>query len=162
MDVVLAVRNARTRLSLELALSTEPGVTVVGAASETEGMLALARTAQPDLVLLEWELPGRPILDVLAEAHALSGQLHFLVLGRDPQLKQPALRAGACAFVLVGDPPELLLAALRQERAALRWGEGRYRRQGIDDHGWHVIHDSLDRVNNFASLIIHVTKEWFQ
>ena len=95
MNVVLAVRYAPARLALELALSEEPGVTVVGAASETEGMLALARAAQPDLVLLE----------------ALRGDL---------RLKPRALQAGACAFVLVGDPPELLLAALRQERAALR------------------------------------------
>lgn len=120
MNVVLAVRYASARLALELALSEEPGVTVVGAASETEGMLALARAAQPDLVLLEWGLPGRPAPDVLAESQAFTCPIRFLVLGRDPRLKPRALQAGACAFVLVGDPPELLLAALRQERAALR------------------------------------------
>src|SRR5512138_247030 len=107
MNVVLAMRHAQARLALELALSEEPGVTVVGSASETEGLLALARTARPDLVVLEWGLPGRPAPDVLAEALALGGPLRFLVLGRDAGIKLPALRAGACAFVLVGDPPEL-------------------------------------------------------
>lgn len=120
MNVVLAVRHARARLAMELALSEEPGVTVVGTASETEGMLALARTARPDLVVLEWGLPGRPVEVVLVEAQTLASPLYFLVLGRDSCLKQPALRAGACAFVLVGDPPELLLAEVRQVRAALR------------------------------------------
>ncbi|MBK9714722.1 MAG: response regulator transcription factor [Kouleothrix sp.] len=120
MNVVLAMRHAQARLALELALSVEPGVTIVGEASETEGMLALARTAQPDLVVLEWGLPGRPPAHVLAEAQALVRPLRFLVLACDPHLKQPALQAGACAFVLVGDPPELLLAAVRQARAALR------------------------------------------
>ena len=119
MNVVLAMRHAQARLALELALSVEPGVTIVGEASETEGLLALARTARPDLVVLEWGLPGRPAPDVLAEAHALAQLLRFVVLGRDLRLKQPALRAGACAFVLVGDPPELLLAAVRQARVAL-------------------------------------------
>jgi DNA-binding NarL/FixJ family response regulator len=120
MNVVLAVRRARARLAMEIALSAEPGVTVVGTASETEGALALARTARPDLVLLEWELPGRPAPEVLAERQVLACPPRFLVLGGDQKLKQPALQAGACAFVLVGDPPELLLAAVRQARAALR------------------------------------------
>jgi DNA-binding NarL/FixJ family response regulator len=120
MNVVLAVRQAHARLALELLLSEEPGVIIVGAASETEGLLALTRTAHPDLVVLEWGLPGRPAEAVLAEAHALAGWPRFLVLGCDPGLKPGALQAGADAFVLVGDPPELLLAALREVRAALR------------------------------------------
>jgi DNA-binding NarL/FixJ family response regulator len=120
MNIVLAVRHAHVRLALELVLSEEPGVTVVGEASEAEGMLALARTARPDLVLLEWGLPGRPTPDVLAAAQALARPVRFLVLGDEPALNQPALQAGACAFVLIGDPPELLLAAVRQVRAARR------------------------------------------
>lgn len=120
MNVVLAVRRAHTRLALELMLSEEPGVTVVGMASETEGLLALTCTAHPDLVVLEWGLPGRPAEVMLAEAQTLANPIRFLVLGCDPVLRQSALTAGACAFVLIGDPPELLLAALRQTRISLR------------------------------------------
>lgn len=120
MNVVLAMRHAQARLALELALSEEPGVMVVGAASETEGALALARTTQPDLVLLEWDLPGRPSPDVLAIARTLVKPLRVLVLGCDPHLRQPALHAGASAFVLVGDPPELLLGAVREVRVSMR------------------------------------------
>lgn len=120
MKIVLALRQAQARLVLELVLSDEPGLTVVGTASETEGLLALARTAQPDLVLVEWDLPGRPMPEVLMVARSLPHSTHVLVLGRDSQQHQPALHAGAQAFVLVGDPPECLLAAVRQERATLR------------------------------------------
>ncbi len=118
MNVVLAMRQAHIRLALELALSEQPGVRVVGTASETEGALALARTAQPDLVLLEWGLPGRTTPEVLDAARALLHRVRILVLGGDPGLRQPTLQAGAWAFVLVGDPPELLLAALRQAQGA--------------------------------------------
>jgi DNA-binding NarL/FixJ family response regulator len=120
MNVVLAVRQAHARLALELVLCEEPGLTVVGTASETEGLLALTQTAHPDLVVLEWGLPGRPAGALLEAAQARAGPIWFLVLGHDPAMRQSALTAGACAFVLVGDPPELLLAALRQARAALR------------------------------------------
>lgn len=117
MNIVLAVGTAPLRLALDVILSQEPGVTVVGMACETEGLLALMRTARPDLVLLEWDLSGRPTEAVLAATHVLPHQLRILVLGRDPALRPAALMAGACAFVLVGDPPEILLAALRQVRA---------------------------------------------
>ena len=60
MNVVLAVRQAHARLALELLLNEEPGVMVVGTASETEGLLALTWIAHPDLVVLEWGLDGRP------------------------------------------------------------------------------------------------------
>lgn len=120
MKIVLALRQAQARLVLELVLSDEPGVTVVGTASEAEGLLALARTAQPDLVLVDWDLPGRPMPEVLLVARSLPRPIRVLVLGHNPQQHQPALHAGARAFVLVGDPPEVLLAAVRQERATLR------------------------------------------
>jgi DNA-binding NarL/FixJ family response regulator len=119
MNVVLAIRQADARLALELLLSEEPGVSIVGEASETAGLLALIQTTHPDLVVMEWALPGRPILDVLIEAQTLAGKLRFLVLGRNPSEKQPTLDAGGNAFVLIGDPPEHLLAALRQVRVAL-------------------------------------------
>lgn len=114
MNVVLAVRQAHTRLSLELVLCEEPGVTVVGMASEPAGLLALMRTAQPDLVLVEWELTGGRIEAVVAAARTLARPLRILVLGRDAAFRPAALTAGAWAFVLVGDPPEILLAALRR------------------------------------------------
>lgn len=119
MNVVLAIRHADARLALELLLSEEPGISIVGEASETAGLLALIQTAHPDLVVVEWALPGRPTLEVLAEAHTLTGKVRFLVLGQDPSEKQFALAAGGHAFVLIGDPPEHLLAAVRQARISL-------------------------------------------
>lgn len=120
MNLVLALRHADARLVLELALSDEPGVTVVGTASETKDLLALAQTAQPDLVLLEWDLPGRPSLEVLVAVQALIHPLRILIVSRDPAPRQRALTAGACAFVLIGDPPAFLLTVVRWERATLR------------------------------------------
>src|SRR5262245_61054684 len=119
MNVVLAIRHADVRLALELLLSEEPGVSIVGAASETAGLLALIQTAHPDLVVVEWTLPGRPALDILTSARTRPGKLRFLVLGQDAREKQSVLDAGGHAFVLIGDPPEHLLAAVRQVRVSL-------------------------------------------
>ena len=53
MNVVLAVSSAPPGLALDIVLREGSGVTVVGMVSETQGLLALMRTAQPDLVLAE-------------------------------------------------------------------------------------------------------------
>lgn len=119
MNVVLAIRHADARLALELLLSEEPGVSIVGAASETAGLLALAQTAHPDLVIVEWMLPGRPTWDVLLEARTRTNTLTVLVLGQDLSQKHAALAAGAQGFVLIGDPPEQFLTAVRQMRSVL-------------------------------------------
>lgn len=119
MNVLLAIGRDGPRLALELLLSEEPGITILGAVSEAEGLLALMRILCADLVVMEWSLPGRPAADVLAEARALANQPKFLVLAQEAKLKQCVLQAGAAAFVLVGDPPERLLGSLRQVRAML-------------------------------------------
>ena len=51
LDVLLAVRQADLRLAIDLFLREEPGLTVVGVACETEGLIALLRTFMHDLSL---------------------------------------------------------------------------------------------------------------
>jgi DNA-binding NarL/FixJ family response regulator len=116
MNVVLAIGSAPLRLALDIVLSEEPGMTMVGMASETAGLLALMGTAQPDLVLVEWELAGCRTASVITVAHTFPRPLRILVLSRDATFRSAALTAGAWAFVVVGDPPEILLATLRQAR----------------------------------------------
>ena len=123
MRVLLAVAQPDLRLGIELLLDAEPGVTVVGGASETEGALALVATAHPDVMLLDWDLPGRPCSAVLAEARGADPRPAMVVLGRQARTEEAALAAGADAYVLRGDPPEQLLDAVRRscDRRGLPW-----------------------------------------
>jgi DNA-binding NarL/FixJ family response regulator len=116
MRVLLATKQSDLRLALEVLVGEEPGVTVIGAVSETEGLRALLRITQPDLVLLDWDLPGRP-LDVLSEAHVLDQHPCFIVLGKHSDARQAVLDAGADAFVIQGDPPTDLLSVFRNIRS---------------------------------------------
>jgi two-component system response regulator DesR len=120
VHVVIAIGNPSLRLALELLLSEEPGVEVVGTTSETEGLLALVRTAQPDLVVLDWQLPGRSMSDLLSLVQSMEGRPKLIILSGDARVRQHALGAGAHAFVTVGESPNHLLDAFR----VLREGEG--------------------------------------
>jgi DNA-binding NarL/FixJ family response regulator len=119
MHVLLATEYADLRLSMELLLSEEPGVTIAGTASEAAGLLGLIGSTHPDIVILDWDLPGRSAPDLLAQASDLWGRARFIVLSALPDVREQARQAGAAAFVVKGDPPEQLLLAFRQTRKEL-------------------------------------------
>jgi DNA-binding NarL/FixJ family response regulator len=129
MRVLVADDQAAVRSALRWLLNEEPGISVVGEAIRVEDLLAQAGDIQPDLVLLDWELPGLlaaslsnsaspstvgqagcRLLNVL---HALHSHPKVIALSGRPDVRQEALDAGADAFVSKGDPPERLLATLR-------------------------------------------------
>jgi DNA-binding NarL/FixJ family response regulator len=116
MDILLASAQSDQRFALEVLLREQPGLAVTGTATGSEGLLALAQSTCPDLVLVNWDLPGRPMADVLAVVCALDCRPQIIVLGRDARDRQAVLAAGADAYVLQGDAPDQLLAAVQQAR----------------------------------------------
>ena len=114
MQIVLASAHADLRMALEILLREEPGTDVVGTASGAASLRALLQASPPDLVLLDWDLPGHPPASLLAESKRLDSHPHVIVLVHDSNAKRAALAAGADASVLKGDSPRHLLAAIRQ------------------------------------------------
>ena len=120
MRVLLADDQVNVRSALRLLLAQEPDLDVVGEATGTEELLAQAKIVHPDLVLLDWELPGLQPTDpatdsgqqLLLTLHACHPGLRVIALSGRPEACQAALAAGADAFVSKGDPPERLLAAV--------------------------------------------------
>jgi DNA-binding NarL/FixJ family response regulator len=131
MRILLADDQPKLRLGLRLLVEQEPGFKVVGEAADAKSLLAQVKTTWPDLVLLDWELPGlwttAPATppaaargSQVAVLRALAPSLKVIALsGRPEEAQQIALAAGVDAFVSKGDPPERLLVALRmiKERA---------------------------------------------
>ena len=114
MEIVLASAQLDLRVALEILLREEPGMEVVGTASDAASLRALLQASRPELVLLDWDLPGHPPASLVAEAKGLNPHLHVIVFGKDPQLKQAALASGADAFFVKGDSPRPLLTAIRR------------------------------------------------
>jgi DNA-binding NarL/FixJ family response regulator len=114
MDIVLASQEYDLRLALEMLFREQPGAYVVGTASHADTLLALIRTACPDLVLLDWDLPGQPLAEVLVQVQSVDCTPKVIVLSKDGEDREAALAAGADAFVTKGDPPNQLLVAFDQ------------------------------------------------
>lgn len=122
-DDQVAVRSALRRLFFE-----EPGFVLVGEVDKVEELLSQIEAGQPDLVLLDWELPGLPPVNRSGRAErqdepqsrsqllnilqALQSRPKVVILSGRPEALQPALDAGADAFVCKGDPPDRLMQML--------------------------------------------------
>jgi two-component system response regulator AlgR len=103
-----AVRSA-VRLLLEERLESD----VVGEAANSQELLAQLEHLRPDIILLDWDLPGGSTVDLLGAFRGLDRQPKVIVLGAHPEVGQATWAASADAFVSKGDPPRRLLAAVR-------------------------------------------------
>ena len=112
MRVLLADDQSKVRAALRLLLEEELGLSVISEAAEAEDLLAQVQAMQPDLMLLDWELPGLRTDDHLPALRRLCPCLKIIVLSGQPEARRAALAAGTDAFVSKGDPPERLLAAV--------------------------------------------------
>lgn len=113
MNLYLADDDARARAALRLLFEQQPRMCVAGEAASGQALLAALLTAAPDVVLLDWELPGPPAPAVVAGIRALCPAARVVALSGRIEAYRAALAAGADAFVSKGDPPERLLGTLR-------------------------------------------------
>jgi PAS domain S-box-containing protein len=100
-----------------MLLDEQPGFEVVGSITDATSLLALVKTAHPDLVLLDCDLPGGSHIEVLSRIQVAAPRPAIVALGKDADTKRAALATGIDAFVLKGDPPEELLNTLRRVHA---------------------------------------------
>jgi DNA-binding NarL/FixJ family response regulator len=112
MRILLADDQEQVRSALRFLLEQEPGVDVVGEASEVQDLLAQAAEVQPNLVLFDWELPGPQAAEVLSALRSCCPHVRVIALSGWPEARREALSAGIDAFVSKGDPPEQLLRAV--------------------------------------------------
>jgi two-component system response regulator DesR len=106
---------ACVREGLRMRLGLEPDLQVVGEAGDGAEALTLASSLQPDVIVMDVEMPG---MDGLAATAALRGAdpgcaIVTLSLHDDIATRRRAHVAGARAFVAKHQPVDHLLAAIR-------------------------------------------------
>lgn len=97
---------------MQLLLSQQPEIEVVGEARHAEGLLQAIAAAQPNLVLLEWQLPGDQNGELLPALQTLDFKPSVVVLSSRPEERTSALEGGADAFVDKGQSPQTLIETL--------------------------------------------------
>lgn len=125
MRVLIADDQADVRYAYHVLLGSRPGLVIVGEAKNAEELLVKALDTYPDVVLLDWELPGFKGVGHLDHLRrALPGLIVIALSGRS-EVSHRALKAGANAFVSKVEPPERLLAAISNSNLFIPSSSGR-------------------------------------
>jgi DNA-binding NarL/FixJ family response regulator len=112
MRVIIADDQPEVRSALRLLLEEKPGVKIVDEASSSYELLKKVRETCPELILLDWELPGTAPVELISLLQARCQRLAIIALSSRPQMRKAALEAGVQDFICKSDPPEDLLNAL--------------------------------------------------
>jgi DNA-binding NarL/FixJ family response regulator len=113
--VLIAEDHETVREGLKLILNAQPGIEVIGEASDGRAAVEQASNLQPDIVLMDVSMPhlnGLKATKKLAETHP---HIRVLILTRhrDDGYLQQLLRAGAWGYVLKQSPSVELIHAIR-------------------------------------------------
>ena len=115
MRVLVVDDHTVVRQALALMLSQESDIEVIGEASNGKAAVEMARSLNPDIILMDVNMP---MMNGIEATRAIHGELPGIsVIGlsmyeRDEQAT-PMLNAGAVGYVSKSDAPDVLLAAMR-------------------------------------------------
>ncbi|WP_322800207.1 response regulator transcription factor [Thermoflexus sp.] len=107
-------------------LMLEPGLQVIGEASDGQTALDMIRRLNPHLVLMDVHLPGLNGLDVIRQArsHGFEGAILVLTAYDSEEQMRHAIRIGASGYCSKDTPPDRLLQNIRHVlsgRCILGW-----------------------------------------
>jgi DNA-binding NarL/FixJ family response regulator len=115
--VVLADDQALVRAGFRSLLDAEPDIEVVGEAKEGLDAVRLARSLQPDLVLMDIRMPGMDGLtatrEIAADSRLTAVRIVILTTFELDDYVFEALRAGASGFLVKDTEPVDLIAGVR-------------------------------------------------
>ena len=117
VKVLLADDDPHVRSAVRLLLEDEPGISMVPDCATADGLLERVASSRPDVVLVDWDLPGLRSGGVLPRLRAGTPSCRVVALSGRPEHRDEALRMGAVSFVSKGDAPDSLLRALRALRS---------------------------------------------
>jgi DNA-binding NarL/FixJ family response regulator len=116
--VLIADDHPVVRQGLQVLLSLQDDIEVVGEAADGDEAVELTAALTPDVILLDLKLPGLDGLGVLADLRERGLATRVLVLTSvtDPASVTLAMRAGAAGFLYKDVDPDALVRALRSVR----------------------------------------------
>ena len=113
MRVLVADRQASVRYALKVLLLRQKRLTLVGEADTLISLVEQMRQLQPDLILLDWELPGMRGSSSIAVLRELNPQLTIIAMSGQPGVRHEAVAAGVNGFIPKTEPPDRLLELLK-------------------------------------------------
>jgi DNA-binding NarL/FixJ family response regulator len=121
LRVLLADDHPAVRKGIQMILSAEPGIQIIGEAEDCQDAVEMAICLQPNVVLIDLLMPKGCGIDSIAEIRRRLPDVKIVVLSMvsDERVVKAATEAGADAYLLKDAGEESLLQAFR----TLQFGE---------------------------------------
>ena len=160
IKIMIAEDQAMVRQALVALLGLEPDIEVVAQAATGDEALAMATKHQPDVAVLDIEMPGQSGIDVARQLRqdGFGGKVVIVTTFGRPGYLRAAMAAGASGFLLKDAPAVQLAQAIRRvtagERvvdpalaaAALAEGESPLTSRETDVLGAAASHDAISEI----------------
>lgn len=119
IKIVLADDHGLVRKGIREYLETDPRMVIVGEATDGEQALELVRALQPDVILLDVQMPRKNGIEVARQVRSEKLRCGILIVSAfdDDPYVMSALQAGANGYVLKTAAPSELVHAVHEVHA---------------------------------------------
>jgi DNA-binding NarL/FixJ family response regulator len=111
LKVFIADDQPKVRLALRVSLECQSDMVVIGEAVDAIDMLTQLKSLHPNVLLMDWELPGLAGSTLYA-LRVILPEAAIIALSSHPENQRLALGFGANGFVNKSAPPETLLQTM--------------------------------------------------
>jgi DNA-binding NarL/FixJ family response regulator len=112
--VLIADDHAIVRTGLRALINGDPGMELVGEATNGEEAIALAQATNPNVIVLDLSMPGLDGIKVTRKIKRQQPEVRILILTvhEDDALLREAIRAGASGYIIKHAAENELIAAI--------------------------------------------------
>lgn len=118
--IVIAEDQRMLLGALASLLDLEEDMTVVGRASNGVEAIAMVQLHQPDICIMDIEMPAKSGLDAAEELKGMNCKVIILTTFARPGYFERALKAGVSSYLLKDSPSEELASCIRSVMAGRR------------------------------------------
>lgn len=111
--VLIVDDNQSFSKGMQALLEIQPDMQVLGLAPNGTEAIRLVAELQPDLVLLDAQMPGMTGVEVTRKIKKRWPQMKVILMTMYVDFRPKAIAAGADAFLTKGIPPEHTLSVIR-------------------------------------------------
>ncbi len=116
IEVFITDDHSLIREGFKKILKDEKDISITGEAADAKDTMTFVLNKQPDILILDLNLPDKNGLDLLKELKALRPELKILILSMHPEdrFAMRVLRAGAAGYITKESAGDELVKAIRK------------------------------------------------